>query len=190
MTVFRDGAISRRACQRGARLRAMVEAALAVQCRGVSLRSGIFQTLCRGLQDFARKLLVRYGASHTDRTDQRAIGQDCLRSCTAFVRPVPFTNQSCEKLNVVQNFPADECASAFVCACESPCEMIVTRSLSPPSRRKPSEMARHPSIKGIIPCRTFESFAGTLAASLRPSIDLLARGIWWESHLRSGEKPS
>ena len=42
------------------------------------LGSGILQTLCHGLQDFARKLLVRYGASHTDRTDQRAIGQDCL----------------------------------------------------------------------------------------------------------------
>src|ERR1700719_3982921 len=86
------------------------------------LGSGILQTLCRGLQDFARKLLVRYGTSHTDRTDQRAIGQDCLRSCTALVRLVPVTNQSCEQLNVAPNFPADECASALVAACKSPCQ--------------------------------------------------------------------
>jgi len=100
----------------------MAEAALALRCRGVTLGSGILQTLCRGLQDFARKLLVRYGTSHTDRTDQRAIGQDCLRSCTALVRLVPITNQSCQQLNVVANFPADECASALVAACEISCQ--------------------------------------------------------------------
>src|ERR1700741_1374045 len=82
----------------------------------VTLGRGILQTLCRGLQDFARKLLVRYGASHTDRTDQRAIGEDCLRSCTASIRLVRVANQSCEQLNVVPNFQADECASALVAA--------------------------------------------------------------------------
>src|SRR6202040_2403191 len=100
----------------------MAEAALALRCRGVTLGSGILQTLCHGLQDFARKPLVRYGASHTDRTDQRAIGQNCLRSCTALVRLVRVTNQSCEQLNVVPNFPADECASALVTACEISCQ--------------------------------------------------------------------
>src|ERR1700747_3261174 len=70
-----------------------------------SISSGILQTLCRGLQDFARKLLVRYGTSHTDRTDQSAIGQDCTRSCTAPIHLVRVSNQSCEQLNVVPNFP-------------------------------------------------------------------------------------
>src|SRR3979490_3087797 len=86
------------------------------------LGSGILQTLCHGLQDFARKLLVRYGASHTDCTDQRAIGQDCLRSCTAPIRLFRVTNQSREQLNVVPNLPADECASALVAACEISCQ--------------------------------------------------------------------
>ena len=86
------------------------------------LASGILQTLCHGLQDFARKLLVRYGANHTDRTDHRAIGQDCLRSCTAPIRLVRVANQSCEQLDVVPNFPADECASALVAACEISCQ--------------------------------------------------------------------
>src|SRR5580704_12618658 len=84
----------------------------------MTLGRGILQALCYGLQDFARKLLIRYGASHTDRTDQRAIGQDCFRSCTAPIRLLRVTNQSCEQLNVVANFPADECASALVAACE------------------------------------------------------------------------
>ena len=109
-------------CQRGARLRIIAEAALALRCRSVTLGSGILQTLCRGLQDFARKLLVRYGASHTDRTNQRAIGQDCLRSCTASIRLVRVANQSCEQLDVVPNLPADECASALVAACEISCQ--------------------------------------------------------------------
>src|ERR1700732_4555845 len=86
------------------------------------LVSGILQTLCHGLQDFARKLLVRYGASHTDRTDQSAIGQDCARSCTAPIHLVRVSNQSREQLNVVPNFPADECASALVAACEISCQ--------------------------------------------------------------------
>src|SRR6202040_990528 len=120
--VFRDGGISSRPCPRGARLRVMAEAALALRFRGGTLGSGILQALCRVFQDFARKLLVRYGTSHTDRTDQRAIGQDCLRSCTALVRLVPITNQSCQQLNVVANFPADECASALVAACEVSCQ--------------------------------------------------------------------
>src|SRR3984893_3768141 len=76
------------------------------------LERGFLHTLCHGLQDFARKPLVRYGASHTDRTDQSAIGQDCARSCTAPIHLVRVSNQSCEPLNVVLNFSADECASA------------------------------------------------------------------------------
>src|SRR4029077_10621479 len=76
--------------------------------RNVTLGNEILQTLCRRLPDFARKLLVRYGAGHTDRTDQRAIGQNRLRSRSAPIRLVLVTNQSCEQLNVVPNVPADE----------------------------------------------------------------------------------
>src|SRR6202047_5614492 len=78
--------------------------------------------MSHAVQVSAEKLLAGYGASHADRTAQGAIGQDCARSCTAPIHLVRVSNQSCEQLNVALNFPADECASALVAACEISCQ--------------------------------------------------------------------
>src|SRR5207247_2881116 len=95
--------------------------------RRVTLRSGTLQKLRHSLQDFARKLLVRYRASHADGTDKRAISQDCLCSCGALVLLalvilVGVTNQSCDQRNVVSNLPSNDSASALVAARDISCQ--------------------------------------------------------------------
>jgi hypothetical protein len=49
------------------------------------LRGGILQELCQRLQDFARKRLIRYGASQRQRSDVRTESQNRLRSCRTLV---------------------------------------------------------------------------------------------------------
>src|SRR2546427_8086166 len=86
------------------------------------LLTGIFQKVCNSLQDLARKLFVRYRASHGDGTDERAIDQDGLRSCGALIPLVPAANQSCQQLNVLSNLPGDDSASSLVAACDLACQ--------------------------------------------------------------------
>src|SRR5258707_12890045 len=95
---------------------------LALRCRGSGFTKWILQKLCHGLQDFARKLLVRHCAGHTDGTDESAIGQDCVRSCRALILLVCAKNRSCEQLNVLSNMLGDERASSLVAASNISCQ--------------------------------------------------------------------
>src|SRR6267378_3197414 len=82
--------------------------------------SKILQSLRHRLQDFARKLVVRHSASHAHRTDERAIREDCSRSCGALALLICVANQSRQQLDIVSNSPGDEVASSLVAACDIP----------------------------------------------------------------------
>jgi hypothetical protein len=53
--------------------------------RGNAFTKRIFQELRHGLQDFPRKLIIRYRASYAEGAYERAIAQDRLRSCAALI---------------------------------------------------------------------------------------------------------
>src|SRR5260370_27966028 len=111
------------AARRGARSGGLLrKRMLALSCRGSGSTKWILQKLCHGLQDFARKLLVRHCAGHTDGTDKSAIGQDCLRPCRAVILLVRATNHSRSRLHTVLNFPSDHSASSPVAACNISCQ--------------------------------------------------------------------
>jgi hypothetical protein len=65
------------------------------------LRSKILQKPSHGHKDFARKLLVRYCASHGDGADERAIRHDCPRSCSVLVILARVTNRVREPLKAL-----------------------------------------------------------------------------------------
>src|SRR5262245_60142270 len=89
---------------------------LASMMAGGEFRSGIPQKPRHGLQNFARKLLVRYCPSHADGADKGAICHDCPRSRGALVLPGRLTNQVCEQLDTFLCLPGDEGLNSLAAA--------------------------------------------------------------------------
>src|SRR5258708_5960932 len=83
------------------------------------LKGSFLQQLCDGPQNFARKILIRYGARKRERPDQRAISQNRFRSC----RPlISGWNQTGQQLDVAFDFPGGEGTSLLIAACDLPRE--------------------------------------------------------------------